>query len=144
MLGDKYILVVFCLLYLIVYSRRMEGERTIEISCRLEKILFPFSKKGKANLISIAMAVYLQTASIISYVSMFVLHVDMRTVNYIWLMGMLGLFFIMMGVATFYEISLMRGKIPLKFIMGIIGILMVLAGLICMAINWAIAIGLLS
>lgn len=131
-----FILLMSCIFYLMIYYRRIRGEREIEISYQLEKILFPFSGEGRAALFSIAMAVYLPIALIISYVSMFGMHMDVYTVNYIWYIGTVSVLFIMAGVDILYELPLMRGGKPLKFIVGVLGILMVPLGLICMAINF--------
>ncbi len=116
-----------CILYLMMYYRRIRGEREVKISRRLEKILFPFSAEGRAALASIFMAVYLPVALLISYLVMLFPKVTVYSVNY------LGILFIACAVDIFYELPFMRGKKPLKFIVAVCAVFLILVGILNIA-----------
>ncbi len=128
-----FILFMSCILYLMMYYRRIRGEREVKISRRLEKILFPFSAEGRAALASIFMAVYLPVALLISYLVMLFPKVTVYSVNYTWYMCTLGILFIACAVDIFYELPFMRGKKPLKFIVAVCAVFLILVGILNIA-----------
>lgn len=128
-----FILFMSCIIYLMVYYRRIRGEREVKISRRLEKILFPFSAEGRAALFSIFMAVYLPIALLISYVVMLFPNVSVYSVNYTWYMCTVGILFIACAADIFYELPFMRGKKPLKFIVAVCAVFLILMGILNIA-----------
>lgn len=118
-----HILVISIILYLLGYDRRVgRGERDMKINLLLEKILFPFSKMGKAALISIIIAAYIEFSLPVSYIAIGILKAPVYKVNIIWNMGTASILFLGTGLSIFYEVPASGERKVLKAIVYMIAV----------------------
>lgn len=118
-----HILAMSIFFYLVAYFRRVnQGDRDMKINPWLEKILFPFSKKGKAALISIIIVVYMELSLLVSYMAIGILKVSISKVNIIWDTGTFSMLFFGTGISIFHEMPASREGKVLKAITYVIAV----------------------
>lgn len=118
-----HILVLSIIFYLLAYDRRVDqGVRDMKINLLLEKVLFPFSKMGKAALISIIIAAYIECSMLVSYIAIGILKAPEYKVNFIWNMGTFSMLFLGAGISLFYELPASEERKVLKAIVYMIAV----------------------